>query len=150
VALQVRPELAKYVESNVGAHHDAKADGAICRAGAAARLPCARDERRTGGASDARKGQRLAPVVVPREERAYEGVLGAPEKASLTRDKVPIIFMQRGGYPTLQSSVNHMLRVSVSEALAIPFGAPTPFLRGLVSLSDPHPRCGPEDGFVAK
>src|SRR5712692_6863255 len=85
--LQVRPELAKYIEAYLAAHRDSKTNGPISRAGSAARLPFARNERATGGASDARKGEILASVVVTRQQRALDRVPGASEESSLARSK---------------------------------------------------------------
>ena len=76
MASSAGPKLTKNVETNIGAHENAKANRTISRAGDAARLPCPRNEGRTGRTTNARKGERLVAIVMPCERRAHNGVLG--------------------------------------------------------------------------
>ena len=78
MASQLRPKLANNVETDIGAHGNAKANRTISRGGGAARLPFARNEGCTGGTTHARKGEIFLAIVVTCEERAHYRVLGAP------------------------------------------------------------------------
>src|SRR5882672_2351675 len=94
-AFETGPELAKDVESKIGAHGNAKTNRTVSRGGGAAWLPCARDESRPGSAANARKGERLVATIMPREQGVYYSVLGSPKETSLTGDEVAIVLMQR-------------------------------------------------------
>ncbi len=102
MASSAGPKLTKNVETNIGAHENAKANRTISRAGDAARLPCPRNEGRTGRTTNARKGERLVAIVMPCEQRAHNGVLGSPKETSLTGGEVAIVLMQRDGDTVLQ------------------------------------------------